>query len=125
MLGEAFFQLGNGASITIWGDRWIPTPITYTVQSSLGLHLVENRVHTLIDRDSKSWNVPLLHAIFNPEEASVSASIPLSPNLPPDRLIWLGTKNGNFSVKSAYHLGLEIIEKGKGQTSQVEKGTDV
>jgi hypothetical protein len=55
----------------------------------------------------------------------VIASIPLSPNLPPDRLNWLGTKNGNFSVKSAYHLGLEIIERGKGQTSQVEKGTDV
>jgi len=105
--------------------RWLPTPITYTVQSPPVLSLQKNRVQTLIDRDSKCWNVPLLQATFNLEEARVIASIPLSPHLPPDRLIWLGTKNENFSVKSAYHLGLEIIERDRGQTSQVEKGTNV
>lgn len=30
-----------------------------------------------------------------------------------------------FFVRSAYHLGLEIIERGRGQTSQVKKGIDV
>jgi hypothetical protein len=55
----------------------------------------------------------------------VIGSIPPSPNLSPNHLIWLGTKNENFSVRSAYHLGLEIIKRGRGQTSQVEKGTDV
>jgi hypothetical protein len=119
------WRVGNGESINIWGDRWLPTPITYTVQSPHVLSLQENRVQTLIDRDSKCWNVPLLQATFNLEEARVIASIPLSPHLPPDRLIWLGTKNENFSVKSAYHLGLEIIERDRGQTSQVEKGTNV
>jgi hypothetical protein len=88
--------------------------------------LVENWAHALIGKDSKSWNVSLLQATFNPEEASVIASIPFSLNLPPDRLIWLGTKkNGNFSIRSTYHLGLKIIERRKGQTSQVEKGTNV
>jgi hypothetical protein len=35
-------------------------------------------------------------------------NIPISPSLPKDRLIWRCTKNGEFSVRSAYHLGLDI-----------------
>ncbi|XP_062155084.1 uncharacterized protein LOC133863105 [Alnus glutinosa] len=119
------WRVGNGACINICGDRWIPTPTSYSVQSPPALHLVDNRVLALIDKDSKSWNLPLLQALFNPEEAKVIASIPLCPNLPPDRLIWLGTKDGNFSIRSAYHLGLEIKDRKRGQTSQIEKGTDV
>jgi hypothetical protein len=44
---------------------------------------------------------------FLVEEASVILNIPLSPLLPKDRLIWRGTKNEIFTVRSAYHLGME------------------
>jgi hypothetical protein len=27
------WRIGNGATVKIWGDRWIPTPISYSVQS--------------------------------------------------------------------------------------------
>jgi hypothetical protein len=83
--------------------------------------LVSSQVEALIDKDLKCWNVPLIQATCNPEEAKVITSIPLNPNLPPDRLIWLGTNNRIFSVKSAYHLGLDIMERDRGQSSKVEK----
>jgi hypothetical protein len=33
--------------------------------------------------------------------------MPLSPLLPKDRLIWKGTKNGVFTIHSAYHIGMD------------------
>ena len=36
--------------------------------------------------------------------------IPLSHNLPEDKLIWIGNKKGEFSVKSAYHIAHNMIE---------------
>ena len=42
------------------------------------------------------------------EEVEKILNIPLSPSLPKDRLIWRCTKNGEFFVKSAYHLRLDI-----------------
>ena len=36
--------------------------------------------------------------------------IPLSYNLLEDKLIWIGNKKGEFSVKSAYHIAHSMID---------------
>jgi hypothetical protein len=41
----------------------------------------------------------------------------MSRGLSKDRLIWLGTKNGDFTVISAYHLSKELKEREGGQCS--------
>jgi ribosomal protein L37AE/L43A len=72
------------------------------------LHLLENSlVSALIDWDTKKWNRSLIEQYFLEEEREIILNIPLSPLLPKDKLIWRCTKNGDFSVRSAYHLGLD------------------
>jgi hypothetical protein len=64
--------------------------------------------YKLIDEDLKGWNVPLLETIFTKEGAQLSQTIPLSCTNQEDILIWGGTTNGVFSVKSAYQMQKEI-----------------
>jgi hypothetical protein len=59
----------------------------------------------------------LISNIFTEEESKVILNIPLSPLLPNDRLIWTGTSNGVFIVRSAYHLGKELQDNLGGQSS--------
>jgi hypothetical protein len=54
-----------------------------------------------------------------PDEAKVIAFMPLCPSLPPNKLVWQGTTNGIFSVKSAYQMGMENNFRGRGSTSSV------
>ncbi|KAJ4982235.1 hypothetical protein NE237_033072 [Protea cynaroides] len=61
-------------------------------------------VSDLIDSSNKQWNQYLLKSIFSPMEVSVVLNIQLSLYPKEDKIIWGGTKNGIFSVHSAYHL---------------------
>jgi hypothetical protein len=51
------------------------------------------------------------------EEANVIINITLSPSLPQDRLIWKDSKDGIFTVRSAYHLGHSLQDMLNGQGS--------
>ena len=66
-------------------------------------------VSALIDEDSKRWKVDTLKALFLPFEVETILNISLSYNLPEDKLIWVGNKRGEFSVKSAYYIALNVI----------------
>lgn len=117
--------MGDGRSIKVWKDRWLPTPITHTVQSHPRV-LVDNAMITaLINPERRCWNVELIKEVFTVDEARVIENIPLSHFLPLDRLIWRGTKNGVFTMQSAYHLSKELLERVGGQSSYVEKDQGV
>uniref|UniRef100_A0A2N9F0P5 Reverse transcriptase domain-containing protein n=1 Tax=Fagus sylvatica TaxID=28930 RepID=A0A2N9F0P5_FAGSY len=100
------WHIGDGKSVEIWRDPWLPTKGSFMVHSDpQGSHLVE-RVSDLILEDSQRWNVELIKEVFSEWEANVIVSIPLPPRQRVDRLFWDDTKHGLFSVKSAYYLHL-------------------
>ena len=75
-------------------------------------------VSSLIDTDTKWWKVDLLSAAFLPFEADTIRKISLSHNLLEDKIIWIGNKKGEFTVKSAYHIAYNLIEaKEEGECS--------
>ncbi|XP_059438559.1 uncharacterized protein LOC132171289 [Corylus avellana] len=110
--------VGNGSSIKIWHDRWVPVPSTYAIQSPMRILDSEETVDALIDEETQWCNTPLIHEIFSRDEAAMICSIPICPGRQRDRLAWMGTKNGEFSFKSAYHLAKDICEGSRGSCSE-------
>lgn len=105
---------GDGRQIKILGDRWLPSPTSFSVQSPQRVLPGNAKLAELIDPELKNWNTALLNAVFSEVEANVIAGIPLSPILPRDCLIWKGTSNGLFTVRSAYHLAKDLQDTSVG-----------
>jgi hypothetical protein len=111
------WRIGDGKKIQIWKDRWLPTPLSFSVQSPPQILPETSSLSIVIDYEMRGWNSTLIRAIFHREESEVILAIPLSPIFPPDRLAWRGTRNGVFSVRSDYHLAMEIQQRSQGSTS--------
>ena len=101
--------IGNGRKVKIWHDRWIPTPDNFKVISPKGSDEELVKVAQLIDGDTGMWKADLIKKHFMPHEADIILGVPLSPRMPEDSLIWAWSKNGNFTVRSAYGVALKIL----------------
>jgi hypothetical protein len=100
------WHLGNGRSVRIWHDPWLPLKESSMVRSVPQILDPEDTVSTLIFDDNNMWNVEKVREVFSEWEANAIVSIPLPPHKRRDRLFWDDTKSGLFSVKSMYHLQL-------------------
>ena len=99
----------NGRLIHIWEDKWLPSPTTYKVISPPKPFDDFPMVPALIVENSRRWKVDTLKSLFLPFEVDTILNIPLSYSLPEDKIIWVGNKRGEFSVKSAYYVALTVI----------------
>ena len=95
------WRVGNGKLIHIWEDEWLPTPSTYNVISPPNNMPQFPMVSSLIDLVTKWWRVDMVRATFLPFKGDLILRIPLSHNLPEDKIIWIGNNRGDFTVKSA------------------------
>lgn len=82
-------------------------------------------VSELIDVDTKWWSSPLLETLFSKDEIEKVRTIPLSCTNQEDILIWRGTKNEIFSVKSAYHLLKEMRNSEMASTLNAKVGHEI
>ena len=102
--------MGNGRLIHIWEEKWLPTPITYNVISPPRPFDDFTMVSALIDHETKRWKVELIRAVFLPFKANTILNMPLSYNLPEDKLIWTGNRRGDFTINSAYYIACSLVE---------------
>ncbi|XP_030957688.1 uncharacterized protein LOC115979768 [Quercus lobata] len=73
---------------------------------------------SLINPVTRWWKTEVFCALFLPFEADMILKIPLSYNLPEDKLIWMGNKKGDFIVKSAYFVAIKLLNtRDKGECS--------
>ncbi|CAA7043439.1 unnamed protein product [Microthlaspi erraticum] len=109
---ELIKRVGSGSSISVWYDPWIsdsrPRPaickgINYYP------HLTVNQ---LINSQTSTWNRPLLLQLFESDEVTLIAGIPVATGYKPDSWGWHFTTSGRYTVKSGYSVLQELSDEG-------------
>ena len=80
--------IGNGERVHIWEDRWIPSLDSFKVVSPRGLSTNVMLVSSLINRETRYWDVNLVRNTFLPHKVEIVLGIPISLRLPDDSQVW-------------------------------------
>jgi hypothetical protein len=117
--------VGDGESIWVWGDRWLRGTTSLKVQTSILERDPDIKVCDLIDCVLGWWKVGMIRDLFLSADSEAICNLALSPLRNPDKLIWLGTSNGCFSIHSANHQEMALREQGQGESSNAGVATEV
>lgn len=98
------WRIGNGSSVRIKEDRWLPVSTNRIVISPLSTLEPGARVNSLINTETGKWKLSEVQQLFLPHKATIIYGIPLSIRLPPDCVIWGLTPSSMFTTKSAYKM---------------------
>ncbi|KAK6141372.1 hypothetical protein DH2020_024889 [Rehmannia glutinosa] len=100
-------QIRSGMSTKIWTDPWITCHSDFLIHTprpqSSSLHTVAD----LIDNDLGLWNIALVRSTFSTAEAKSILALPISRSHGSDTWCWHFSKQGKYTVKTAYHAILE------------------
>ena len=93
-----------GKKVLIRGDNWLPDQFSKQVISPQKNFPNNTHVCAFIDEETLCWLEERVREELMPHEANAVLSIPLSNGRPKDTLIWQKSKNGVYTMKSAYCL---------------------
>jgi hypothetical protein len=101
------WRVGNGSNINVWSQNWMPRS---TLQKPFGHRpdVEVTKVQELLLPDGAGWNVNKLSECFFESDVADILKIPVGRAGSEDYLAWNYTKNGEFSVQSAYHLKRQL-----------------
>lgn len=114
--------VGHGHSVEIWGDPWVPGLPQFQLgreasHEASGLWVVSELMF------QKSWNKPLLQQLFQEWEVAAIMRIPVPQVGGADKWAWHHSKNGELSVRSAYHITLKDRLDAAASSSSVTTGS--
>lgn len=102
------WRIGDGATVKIWEDPWIPRGVTRRPVSHQGANLL-TRVSELMDPNTGSWDIGLVTSCFHPDDAQTILRIPICDQTE-DFVAWHFDSKGVFSVKSAYKIHVQMLK---------------
>ncbi|CAL9004244.1 unnamed protein product, partial [Prunus brigantina] len=101
----AQWQVVNGQNISLWHDRWLLPTLGDRPLCPLNHELCKQvRVATIIDPDTRSWNLDSIRHLISPTIEAAICSTPIGSSAGLDRVIWPLNRHGQYSVKSGYHF---------------------
>lgn len=111
--------MGDGSSIKVWEDNWIPTNHTRRPLCRLAASTA-TRVQDLINFEEGSSNEAKIREEFIPPDADETLKILLG-NIQEHRSAWAYENSGVFFVRSAYRL---LSERGGPVHELILRGFD-
>ena len=81
------WQVGDGSSVQIWLDKWLPKQTTFRVISPPTTIPADSRVCTLLNEDNREWKEDMIRKIFLPDDVNAILGIPRSRTQAKDHLI--------------------------------------
>ncbi|XP_065638222.1 uncharacterized protein LOC136071171 [Quercus suber] len=96
-------SVGDGNSIRIWDDPWIPDLQGFIPKPKNGVNPDEILlVSQLLNSDHNALDIHKLKHWFEDSEVELILKIPLSSCVVEDKWTWTPTSSGDLTVKSAY-----------------------
>ena len=105
------WRVGNGTSIWVLSDKWIPCHPTNKILISPNDEEWEWWVSDLIDWTTFQWDKDLICLAFQRFDAEAILRIPLSRRYVPDVLVWMYNKNGIYLVRLGYHTARMLLKE--------------
>ncbi|XP_009348699.1 uncharacterized protein LOC103940329 [Pyrus x bretschneideri] len=100
------WRVGDGQSIRIVHDPWIPKLCAFHIRSRHAEMPV--MVGELFEHSMGSWKKELVLNYFEEEEAKLILGLPISLGGCHDKLIWHYSRNGKYTVISGYGVAMDL-----------------
>ncbi|CAA7042875.1 unnamed protein product [Microthlaspi erraticum] len=97
-------RVGSGSTIFVWYDPWISDSRPRSAICKGVNYYPQLMVGQLINSQTSTWNLPLLHQLFDNAEIARITGITVATGYRPDTNGWFYTKTGRYTVKSEYHI---------------------
>lgn len=104
IFSRSSWQVGNGISIKIWKDKWLPPPMLELSPHPHWYPLEHPQWFTKLLIGTPSLGSSKISLPFiSPDIIRQISLIPIGDGLENDRLIWPWNKSGIYTVKLGYH----------------------
>lgn len=95
-------KIGDGKDTRVWHIPWLPCKDNGCPTTTPYEELQDIVVHNLMNDEHKSWDVDILHDLFNERDRVLIQQIPIPSRSRSDSWYWQLDDKGVFSVKSCY-----------------------
>ncbi|CAN1261856.1 hypothetical protein LINPERPRIM_LOCUS11033, partial [Linum perenne] len=98
----ARWRIGNGISTRVWDQPWLRDDDNFFPISEAPEGLENLMVCDLMMSGLFEWDLELIESIFDDRDAVIIAGMPLPRQQRNDMLIWHFSRDGRYTVRSAY-----------------------